>query len=98
MTRTSVIIYVTEVTTMTSPIADFTYTTSPDGYTAIIPNTPDAVSTYNTIYKDGVYRLDSRELKAFQDQARRAGYTVRKVRLGKPLSASDVDALLAELA
>lgn len=68
---------------MANRIADFEYVTSKDGFTAIMPNTPEAVATYNGMYTEGVYRLMPHEFAAFKSQAKRAGYTVRKA---KPVS------------
>ena len=70
---------------------DFEYTQSKDGFAAIMPNTPEAVATYNSIFADGAHRLMPHEFAAFKSQARKAGYTVRK---SKPVS---MDSILAEL-
>lgn len=72
---------------------DFRYVQSADGFVSILPNTPDALATYNRMFADGVYRLMPNEFAAFKSQARRNGYTVRKA---VPV-AFDGDALLAEL-
>lgn len=70
---------------------DFEYITSADGFASIMPNTPDAVATYNATFADGFSRLMPHELTAFKSQARKAGYTVRKA---KPVSV-DIDTLRA---
>jgi hypothetical protein len=61
--------------------ADFEYVTSTDGFTSIMPNTPEAVAVYKIMYSlNGVHRLMPQEFAAFKSQARRAGYSVRKAK------------------
>jgi hypothetical protein len=58
--------------------ADFSYITGTDGFTSIMPNTPEAEREYNRIMVAGAVRLLPYEFAAFKAQARKAGYSVRK--------------------
>jgi len=74
------------------PSADFSYITSKDGLTSVMPNTVAAETEYNRIFADGVVRLMPREFAAFKAQARAAGYSVRK-----SIPALSIDDLALEL-
>lgn len=75
-------------------VADFNYTEGEDGLVSIVPNTLDAISTYNSMYSEGVYRLMPHEFAVFKAQARRSGYTVRKA---VPVKIDYSDELLLDL-
>jgi hypothetical protein len=73
---------------------DFEYTHSKDGFISLMPNTADAIDTYNTIFANGAHRLMPHEFSAFKSQARKAVYTVRK---SKPVSLAallEMDAMM----
>jgi len=59
--------------------ADFSYITWSDGFTSILPDTPEAEREYNRIFAEtGSLRLTPWEFHDFQQKARAAGYSVRK--------------------
>jgi hypothetical protein len=59
--------------------ADFSYMTGSDGFTCILPNTPEAEREYNRIFAETeVLRLAPWEFDNFRQNARAAGYSVRK--------------------
>lgn len=59
--------------------ADFTCITGSDGFTSIFPNTQEAEREYNHIFAEtGGIRLAPWEFDKFRENARSAGYSVRK--------------------
>jgi hypothetical protein len=59
--------------------ADFSYMTGSDGFTLIFPNTTEAEREYNRIFAEtGGVRLAPFEFDQFRQNARAAGYSVRK--------------------
>lgn len=72
--------------------ADFSYITSKDGFTSVMPNTAAAEAEYNRIFAHGVVRLMPHEFTAFKAQARTAGYSVRKA-----VAKLNIDDLASEL-
>lgn len=80
---------------MANTVSDFNYTNGTDGFTAIYPNTPQAVDMFAKVIEvTGGFRLLPNEFKAFASQARKAGYSVRK----EVVAAISDDELMAELA
>ncbi|WP_263356579.1 hypothetical protein [Acidicapsa ligni] len=60
--------------------ADFSYMTGSDGFTSILPDTPEAEREYNRIFAEtGSLRLTPLEFHEFRQKARAAGYSVRKL-------------------
>jgi len=60
--------------------ADFSYITGSDGFTSILPDTPRAEREYNRIFAEtGSLRLTPWEFHEFRQNARAAGYSVRKL-------------------
>ncbi|GGG87092.1 hypothetical protein [Edaphobacter dinghuensis] len=59
--------------------ADFSYMTGSNGFTSVFPNTPEAEREYNRIFAEtGGVRLAPWEFDTFRQNARAAGYSVRK--------------------
>lgn len=69
---------------------DFEYVQSKDGFFSVMPNTADAIATYNKIFANGAHRLMPHEFAAFKAQAHKAGYSVRK---SKPVTTDVLAAL-----
>lgn len=58
---------------------DFSYVTGSDGFTSILPDTPEAEREYNRIFAEtGGLRLTPWEFRDFRQNARAAGYSLRK--------------------
>jgi hypothetical protein len=77
---------------------DFEYTQSKDGFISLMPNTADAIDTYNNIFANGAHRLMPHEFAAFKSQARKAGYTVRKSKPASVASLREMDAMMESTA
>lgn len=79
---------------------DLTYS-APDGiWTRFYPETPAGESAWRTMAEaspDGVVAFLPHHVPAVIRQLRAAGFIVHKARPHKPLSAADLDAMLAEL-
>ncbi len=74
--------------------ADFSYITGSDDFTSVLPNTPEAEREYNRIFAEtGGVRLAPSEFDEFRQNARAAGYSVRKQEPTK-MSAEDLASLL----
>ena len=73
---------------------DLNYIT--DGfYITLIPNTKQGEYIYNTIAKsfDGVAKFPAHMKPSIFMQIKNAGYTIRKAKKTKPLTAQDIDDL-----
>ena len=75
--------------------ADFTYVISKDGLYRVIPNSPDAIATWNANPFLQIGLLEP-QFHAFMQQARHAKYTVRKSSPSK-ISLDDIFKDLDEL-
>ncbi len=79
--------------------ADLIYSNS-NGITRFYPETPAGVDAYNTMAAadaDGVVAFFPQQVASVMYQLKKAGLTVRKAKAAKPLTADDIDAMLAEL-
>lgn len=75
--------------------SDFTYMTGSDGFTSVFPDTSEAEHEYNHIFAEtGGVRLTSWQFDSFRQNARAAGYSVRK---HKPANAGMSSEKLARL-